>query len=78
MNIIRTVDHIQVITFLFILGSFLAIVKLMPCSNIVNKATGQVCHPAEKKTASKKTKRHKSKWNRLLGLTAIDNILVAG
>ena len=40
--------------FLFILGSFLAIEKLMPCRSIVNKATGQVCRPAEKKTAGKK------------------------
>ena len=40
----------------------------MPCSSIyiVNKATGQVCHPAEKKTAGEKTKQHKSKCNRLL------------
>ena len=38
----------------------------MPCSSIVNKATGQVCRPAEKKPAGKKTKQHKSKWNRLL------------
>ena len=48
--------------FLFILGSFLAIAKSMPCSGIVNKATGQ----AEKKPAGEKTKQHKSKWNRLL------------
>ena len=35
--------------FLFLkLGSFLAIEKLMPCSSIVNKSTGQVCRPAEK------------------------------
>ena len=34
--------------------------------HIVNKATGQVCRPAEKKTVGKKTKQHKSKWNRLL------------
>ena len=77
--------------FLFIFGSFLAIEKLMSCGSI-NKATGQVCRPAGKKTAGKKTKQHKSKWNRLLptqdmylqfirsnmGLTAIDTILVAG
>ena len=52
--------------FLFILGSFLAKDKLMPCGNIVNKATGQVYRPAERKPAGKKTKQHKSKWNRLL------------
>ena len=33
----------------------------MPCSSIVNKATGQVCL-----SAGKKTKQHKSKWNTLL------------
>ena len=38
----------------------------MPCGSIVNKATAQVCRPAEKKTDGKKTKQHKSKWNRLL------------
>ena len=48
------------------LGSFLAIEKLMHCGSIMNKATGQVCRPAEKKTAGKKTRQHKSKWNRLL------------
>ena len=37
----------------------------MPCSSIVNKATGQVCRPAEKKTAGEKLS-DKSKWNRLL------------
>ena len=52
--------------FLFILGNFLAIDQLMPFGSIVNKATGQVCRPAEKKPAGKKTKQHKSKWNRLL------------
>ena len=52
--------------FLFILGSYLAIEKLKHCRSIVNKTTGQVCRPAEKKTAVKKTKQHKSKWNRLL------------
>ena len=61
----------------------------MPCGSIVNKATGQVCRPAEKKPAGKKTKQHKSKWNILLpciynsfasiwGLAAIDTILVTG
>ena len=30
----------------------------MPCGSIVNKATGQVCGPAGKKTAGKKTKQH--------------------
>ena len=40
--------------FLFILGSFLAIDKLMPCGSKVNKATGQVCHPAEKNRLGKK------------------------
>ena len=52
-------------TFLFILGSCLAIDKLfqlMPCSSIVNK----VCRPAEKKTAGEKTTQHKSKSNRFL------------
>ena len=34
--------------FLFLFGSFLAIDKMMPCSSIVNKATGQVFRPAEK------------------------------
>ena len=52
--------------FLFILGSFLAIEKLMPCGSIVNKATGQVCRPAVKKKRWKKTKQHESKCNRLL------------
>ena len=33
---------------------FLAIEKLMPCSSIVNKATGQVCRPAEKKNRLEK------------------------
>ena len=65
----------------------------MPCSSIVNKATGQVCRPAAKKTTGEKTMQHKSKWNRLYckletcayfsfaaiwGLTAIDTILEAG
>ena len=63
----------------------------MSCSSIVNKATGQVCRPAEK-NGWKKTTQQKSKWSRLLqtrdvptfhsqqynGLTAIDTILVAG
>ena len=52
--------------FLFILGSFLALEKSMPCGSIVNKATEQVCRPAATKTAGKNTKQHKSKWNRLL------------
>ena len=72
--------------FLFILGNFFSNKELMPCSSIVNKATGQVCSPAEKKPDGEKTKQHKSKWNRLewktfaaiWGLTAIDTILVAG
>ena len=51
---------------LFLFGSFLAIEKLMPCSSIVNKATGQVYGPAEKKPAAVKTKQHESKLNRLL------------
>ena len=29
----------------------------MPCGSIVNKATGQVCRPAGKKTAEEKTKK---------------------
>ena len=72
--------------FVFILGRFLAIEKVMPCGSIVNKATGQVCRPAGKKPAGEKTKQHKSKRNRFLptqnmylqfirsnmGLTAID------
>ena len=33
---------------------FVAIDKLMPCSSIVNKATGQVCRPAEKNGWEKK------------------------
>ena len=40
--------------FLFILRSFLSIDKLVPCGSIVNKATAQVCRPAEKKPAGKK------------------------
>ena len=40
--------------FVFILCSFLAIDKLMPCSSIVNKAPGQVCRPAEQKCMGKK------------------------
>ena len=64
----------------------------MPRNSIVNKATGQVCHPAEKKNGWGKKKQHKSKWNRLLqtqdmylqfirsnmGPTAIDTILAVG
>ena len=38
----------------------------MPCGSIVNKATGQVCRPAEKKPVGKQTKQHESKWSRLL------------
>ena len=38
----------------------------MPCGSIVNKATGQVCRPAEKKPAGEKNKQHESKWSRLL------------
>ena len=78
--------------FLFILGSFLAIDKLMPCGSIVNKATGQVYRPV--KTAGKKTKLSNINQNgidycqlntcnynsfaTIWGLTAIDKILVAG
>ena len=40
--------------FSFILGSFLAIDKLMPCGSIVNKATGQVYRPAGKNRLEKK------------------------
>ena len=80
--------------FLFILGSFLAIEILTPCGSIVNKATGQVCRHAEKKTAGKKTKQHMINQNGIYfcqlkpctynsfaviwGLMAIDTILVAG
>ena len=38
---------------------FLVIDKLMPCGSIVNKATGQVCRPAEKKTYGKKIRNIK-------------------
>ena len=77
--------------FVFILGSFLAIDKLMPYGSIVNNATGQVCRPAEKKTAGKKNKQHQNgtdycqlkictynSFADIWGLMAIDTILVAG
>ena len=75
--------------FSFILGSFLAIEKLLPCGSIVNKATGQVWRPAEQKPAGKKTRQHGIDYCKLKtctynsfaaiwGLTAIDTILVAG
>ena len=78
--------------FLFILGSFLAIDKLMHCGSIVNKATGQVCRPAEKKRLGKKLSNINqngidycqlktftyNSFAATWGLTAIDKILVAG
>ena len=76
--------------FLFILGSFLAIDKLMPCGSIVNKATEQVCRPAEKTSGRKlsninqngidycQLKTHLLFIRSIWGLTAIDTILVTG
>ena len=78
--------------FLFILGRFLAIENLMSCRSIVNKATGQVFRPAEKKRLGKKLNNinqngiyyYKLKtctYNSFAatwGLTAIDKISVAG
>ena len=59
----------------------------MPCGSIVNKATGQVCHPAEEKNGNMnqngidycqlKTCTYNS-FAAIWGLTAIDTILVAG
>ena len=68
---------------------YLSIEKSMLCSSIVNKATGQVCCPAEKNRLEKKLRNIQSKWNRLLQtrdisltaiwqLTAIEILLVAG
>ena len=78
--------------FLFLLDSFLAIEKLMPCNSIVNKATGQVCCPAEKIRLEKKLSNVNqngidycklmtctyNSFTAIWGLTAIDKILIAG
>ena len=45
---------------------FLAMDKLMPCSSIVNKATGQVCRPDEKNGWGKNYTTEIKKGNRLL------------
>ena len=64
----------------------------MPCSIIVNKATGQVFRPAEKKRLGKKPSNINQNgidycklktctyisFPAIWGLTAIDKILVAG
>ena len=64
----------------------------MPCGSIVNKATGQVCRPAEKKPAGGKKSNIiqngidycqlktyiYNSFAAIWKLTAIDTILVAG
>ena len=57
--------------FLFILGSILAIEKSMLCSSIVNKAIGQVC-----RTAGKKTKQHTVNQNGIFR-SGVGNLFVS-